>query len=69
MRSLAELLDAEVSKFLSYQIVTGVATGAAASEEEPKQSSNIATFQKGGEINLDAMRMAVTNKQLRKRHG
>lgn len=67
MRSLAELLDAEVSKFLSYQIVTGAATGAAASQEEPKQSSNIATFRKGGEVN--AMSMAVTNKQLRKRHG
>jgi len=26
-------------------------------------------FDKGGPVNLDAMRMAVTNKQLRKRHG
>jgi hypothetical protein len=69
MRSLAELLAAEVSNFLSYQIVTGAATGAAASEEEPKQSANFSTFQKGGEVNLDAMSMAVLNKQLRKRHG
>lgn len=53
-----------------YQIGAGSAIGAAAaSEEEPKQSSNIATFRKGGEVNLDAMRMAVLNKQLRKRHG
>jgi hypothetical protein len=53
-----------------YQIGAGSAIGAAAaSEEEPKQSGNITTFRKGGEVNLDAMRMAVLNKQLRKRHG
>lgn len=69
MRTIAELLAAEVSNFLSYQIVTGAATGAAASQEEPKESSNIASFQKGGEVNLDAMSMAVLNKKLRKRHG
>lgn len=53
-----------------YQIGAGSAIGAAAaSEEEPKQSANFSTFRKGGEVNLDAMLMAVTNKQLRKRHG
>ena len=53
-----------------YQIGAGSAIGAAAaSEEEPKQSANFSTFRKGGEVNLDAMSMAVLNKQLRKRHG
>jgi hypothetical protein len=53
-----------------YQIGAGSAIGAAAaSEEEPKQSANFRTFRKGGEVNLDAMSMAVLNKQLRKRHG
>ena len=42
----------------------GAGTLAAPQEEVPEQP-----MKKGGAVGMDAMRMAVMNKQLRKRHG
>jgi len=47
-----------------YQIGAGSAIGAAASQDQPEESANFITFRKGGEVNLDAMNMAVWGKKV-----
>jgi len=47
-----------------YQMAPPAAIGAATSQDQPEESYNFITFRKGGEVNLDAMNMAVWGKKV-----